>query len=587
MRRPVFVIGFLVTLCSLYAMADDGAFEARQRRFLDVVSREPGVSIYSLAAKCAVGRDIHRTVIEFDSAIGSFHGYTLMGTFLRFRSILPDSTRGKVRDVFRSRGLYRGDTENHWVMHYTGLYLAAQTWPHEDGTQWFNGRSSDENFREAQEWLNHWMTVATTIGQGEFDSPTYMPAFLAPMLVLYDCATDPAMKTKAQMMCDLLLADFAVEHLHGNYGGGHSRDYPADIINPLAAQTTRVSWLYFGEPKRETWEEADFLPRVRSSWESVFAALSTYRMPDIILHIATDRSTPYVQRERKRVRNVMRFGDELNPPAYKYSYITEDYILGSLQGGVLEPFQQHTWDVTFVSEKPNNTIFTLHPYYSSRQLGMFFPEDLNVLVQDVDRYKLVYTSPDKWNSSSPYEQTFQNKNAIIVLYNIAPGAHHPHIDGFFPKTLDARTVDSTGWIFCRGGNTAIAFYPLKPYEWIDEEKNWRLRSHDLKNGAVVEIASTHTVADYDEFTRRMRSQRVESKDFERTLTVIYVSLGGDTLAFTYDGLRLLNGKTVDLANTRFYDGPFMAAEVGAGIIELRYRDRARILDFQKGRIIER
>ena len=587
MRRSVFVIVLLVTLSSLYAVADDGAFVARQRRLLEIVSREPGASIYSLAAKFAIGRDIERNTIAFDSAMGSFHGYTLMGTYLRFRSILPDSLHRKVREIFRLRGLYRGDTENHWVMHYTGLYLAAQTWPHEDGTQWFNGRSSDENLREAKGWLDHWMTVATTIGQGEFDSPTYMPAFLAPMLVLYDCATDPAMKIKAQMMCDLLLADFAVEHLHGNYGGGHSRDYPADIINPLAAQTTRVSWLYFGEPKRETWEEADFLPRVRSSWESVFAALSTYRMPDIILHIATDRSTPYVQRERKRVRNVMRFGDELNPPVYKYSYITEDYILGSLQGGVLEPFQQHTWDVTFVFEKPNNTIFTLHPYYSSRQLGMFFPEDLNVLVQDVDRYKLVYTSPDKWNSSSPYEQTFQNKNVIIVLYSIASGAHHPHIDGFFPKTLDARTVDSTGWIFCRGGNTAIAFYPLKPYEWIDEEKNWRLRSHDLKNGAVVEVASTHTPADYNKFIDRMRSQRVGVKEFERTLTVTYISLSGDTLTFTYDGLRLLNNKTVDLTKTRLYDGPFMSAEVGAGIIELRYGDRARILDFQKERIIER
>lgn len=587
MRRSVFVIVLLVTLSRLYGVADDGAFVARQRWLLEIVSREPGASIYSLAAKFAIGRDIERNTIAFDSAMGSFHGYTLMGTYLRFRSILPDSLHRKVREIFRLRGLYRGDTENHWVMHYTGLYLAAQTWPHEDGTQWFNGRSSDENLREAKGWLDHWMTVATTIGQGEFDSPTYMPAFLAPMLVLYDCATDPAMKIKAQMMCDLLLADFAVEHLHGNYGGGHSRDYPADIINPLAAQTTRVSWLYFGEPKRETWEEADFLPRVRSSWESVFAALSTYRMPDIILHIATDRSTPYVQRERKRVRNVMRFGDELNPPVYKYSYITEDYILGSLQGGVLEPFQQHTWDVTFVFEKPNNTIFTLHPYYSSRQLGMFFPEDLNVLVQDVDRYKLVYTSPDKWNSSSPYEQTFQNKNVIIVLYSIASGAHHPHIDGFFPKTLDARTVDSTGWIFCRGGNTAIAFYPLKPYEWIDEEKNWRLRSHDLKNGAVVEVASTHTPADYNKFIDRMRSQRVGVKEFERTLTVTYISLSGDTLTFTYDGLRLLNNKTVDLTKTRLYDGPFMSAEVGAGIIELRYGDRARILDFQKERIIER
>jgi hypothetical protein len=377
-----------------------------------------------------------------------------------------------------------------------------------------------------------------------------------------------------------------VENLRGNYGGGHSRDYPADIINPLGAQTTRISWLYFGEPNRETWEEGDFLPRVRSSWESVFAALSTYRVPDIIVCMATDRSAPYVHRERKRVRNVMRFGDELNPPAYKYTYMTADYVLGSLHGGVLEPFQQHTWDVTFVSDKPNNTIFTMHPYYSSRQLGMFFPEELKVLAQDVDRYKIVYTSPDKWNSSSPYEQTFQYKNVIIVLYNIAPGSPHPHIDGFFPKTLDARSTDSTGWIFCRSGTTAIAFYPLKPYVWIDEEKDWRLRSYDLKNGVIVEVASVHTLRDYENFLHRMRSQRVLAGDFERTLTASYTSLGGDALTFTYDGLRRLNGHTIDLTKTKFYDGPFMSAEVGSGIIELRYGGRIRRLDFRNGNIIE-
>jgi hypothetical protein len=470
-------------------------------------------------------------------------------------------------------------------MYYTGMYLAAQTWPNESGSEWFNGRSSEENFREAEGWLNHWIRLTTTIGQGEFDSPTYMPVFLAPMLLLFDFAADPAMRTKAQMMCDLLLADFAVENLRGCYGGGHSRDYPPDIINPLIAQTTRVSWLYFGEPATETWEDPEYLPRVRGSWELVFGGLSGYRPPGMIVRMATDRSVPYVHRERKRVRNVIRFGDELNPPVYKYTYMTADYVLGSLQGGILQPFQQHTWDVTYVSTKPNNAIFTVHPSWSSRELGMFFPEELNVLAQDVDRYKLVYTSPDKWNSSSPYEQTFQHKNVLIVLYNIAPGAKHPHIDGFFPKTLDDRTVDSSGWIFCRGGNAAIAICPLMPYEWIQEEKNWRLRSHHLKNGLVVEVGSVHTAADYEEFIRQMRQRRPEAADFDRTLTVSYTSIAGNVMTFTYDGPRTFNGTTVDLTKTKFYDGPFMSSEVGSGIIELRYGGRVRVLDFRQGRII--
>ncbi len=593
MKASVFFVVLLLGLRWTCVAGDIGEFESRQLRLQEILSKEPPASLYSLAGRLAVGRDVDWTLAVLDSMAsdqrtrGRFHGYSLMATYLHFRSVFPASLHRKVREVFRSRGLYRGDTENHWVTYYTALYLAAQIWPNEDGTQWFNGRSSEENFREAEGWLNHWMTITTTIGQGEFDSPTYLPVFLIPMLVLYDFAADTVMKKKAQMMSDLILADFAVEHLRGNYGGGHSRDYPADITNPIVAQSTRIAWLFFGEPEEEFWDDPDFQPRIRGGWEVAWGALTGYRMPEMILRMATDRSSPYVHRERKRVRNVIRFGDKMNPPVYKYTYMTADYVLGSLQGGILQPFQQHTWDVTYVSEKPQNTIFTLHPSHSSQELGMFFPEELKVLSTDVDRHKRVYTSPDKWNSSSPYEQTFQHENVLIVLYNIAPGAQHPHIDGFFPKTLDDRTVDSTGWIFCRGGNTAVAFYPLKQYVWIDEEVNWRMRSHHLKNGVVVEVASVRTAEEYDEFMQRIRSRRVQADDFDRTLTVSYASLAGDTLTFTYDGPRILNGKTVDITKTRLYDGPFMSADVGTGIIELRYGGRVRVLDFPKAQTTEK
>jgi len=590
MRVSLFCL--LVALPGIALSADDSAFVARQRRLLEVLSKEP-VSLPAIAGRLAVDSNRAAAIAAFDSMgrdrslSNPFHGYALMAVYLHFRSLFPDSIHRLVREVFRSRGLYRGDTENHWVMYYTGMYLAAQTWPNEPGTEWFNGKSSEENFREAEGWLGHWITLTSTIGQGEFDSPTYMPVFLAPMCVLYDFAIDTAMKTRARMMCDLVLADFAVEDLEGNYGGGHSRDYPADIINPLIAQTTRVAWLYFGQPGRMIWDDPQFRPRVRASWEIVFPALSSYRAPGIVVRMATDRSVPYVQRKRKRVRNVIRFGDELNPPVYKYTYMTADYVLGSLQGGILQPFQQHTWDVTFVSDKPYNTIFTVHPSYSKRELGMFFPEELNVLAQDVDRAKIVYTSPDKWNSSSPYEQTFQYRNAIIVLYNIAPGAQHPQIDGFFPGNLDDRTVDSTGRVFCRSGNTAVAFFPLRPYTWIREGDNWRIRSPYLKNGAVVEVAAVHAAAEYTEFIRQMRTHRIDTTGFSRVPTVTYTTLAGDVMKFEYDGARTLNGGDVDITKTPLYDGPMMTGDPGTGVIELHYGVRARVLDFRQGRIIER
>jgi hypothetical protein len=186
----------------------------------------------TILAKLHTRRDLPRAFTMLDSMThdramgGMFFAYTLIGTYLHTRDILPDSLHRKIREAFHVRTMYRGDTENHWVMYYAGMYLAAQTWPRESRDRWFNGKSSDENFAEATAWLDRWMRITTTVGQGEFDSPTYMTVFLCPLLVLQQFAADSTMKRRADD--GLLLADFAAEH-QGELWGRHSRDYPDDI----------------------------------------------------------------------------------------------------------------------------------------------------------------------------------------------------------------------------------------------------------------------------------------------------------------------------------------------------------------------
>jgi hypothetical protein len=519
-----------------------------------------------------------------ESTAGMFYAYGLISAYLHTRDLLPDSLHRAIRQAYRQRTMDRGDTENHWLMYYTGLYLAAQTWPGEDGGQWFNGKSSAENLREAEAWIGSWMRLTAARGQGEFDSPTYFQTFAAPMLSLHDFARDPVLRRKAGMMLDYLFADFAAEHLRGNYGGAHSRDYPQDILNPLGALSTKWAWLYFGEPDFEPWSD----PRGESrhpSWEAVFGAVSAYRIPDIVLSMATDRSAPYVHTETKRIRNPMRFGERLAPPVggvrpiYKYTYMTGDYVLGSLNGGVAQPIQQHTWDVTFVSGKPHNTLFTLHPYYAGKELATFFPEEQKLLSEEVNKRHQSYISPDKWNGSSPYEQVFQHRNALIALYRIDPDAKHPHIDGFFPKNLEERAADSSGWIFCKAGRTYIAFFPLKPYEWKEEEAGWRWRSPGLRNGVVVEIGSESDYGAFPEFQRRFRKARVEYPGFDRDMTVKYRTQAGAALRFTFGGKRSVDGRAVDFASYKAFDGPFLRSEAGSGVVKLIYKDRSRTLDF--------
>jgi hypothetical protein len=266
--------------------------------------------------------------------------------------------------------------------------------------------------------------------------------------------------------------------------------------------------------------------------------------------------------------------------------MTHSYALGSLQGGILQPIQQHTWDVTYVSDKPNNTVFTLHPFYSGKELAMFFPEEQKFLADEVNRYHLVYTDPNKWNSSSPYEQTFQYKNAIIVLYDIDKNAHQQHIDGFFPKTIDERTEDRSGWIFCRADSVYVAFFPLKPYQWIEENVDWRWRSGALKNGVVVEVGSSNEDGSFADFQNRIAKSRPAAENFDRTLTVQYKTRHGDLMEFTYGGARSLNGKKIDFRSYKLFNGPFIQSERGSGVITMTYKNQGLQLDFNKVAIKE-
>jgi hypothetical protein len=525
-----------------------------------------------------------------------FWMFPVIGTYLHGRDVMSPAARAAMRNAWKTYAPYRGDTENHWAMYYSTLFLAAEQWPGLPGSEWYNGKSSDENRNEAREYLLRWMKITTTIGQGEFDSPDYFPEYAISMTLLADFAQDQEIRTRGAMMLEYIIADFAVEHLDGQYLGGFSRIYQPAVFKPLQSIASAFAYLYFGtgEPSRAGW--------------IVLSALSAFRPPAVVVHIALDRSTAYLHRERKRVRNVIRFGTEKNPPVYKVTYVTKDYGIGSLQGGILQPIQQHTWGVRYTYGRPYTTIFGLHPYWSSTELGMFFPEELKPLIADVTASKSTYNNPDKWTGGSPFERTFQQKNTLIVLYDIPAGTMTEHVDGFFPRNLEARVVDPGGWIFCKAGDTYIGWYPLQPGDWIEEhdtpgqEKtvvgwpkdlpvsretgNWRFRSRHLQNGYVIEVRSKDEIGSFDAFTRALRARVPHATLAPGAVAVEYASLGNGTLRFAYPDARQVNGKAVDLTTTPLFDGPFLNAAVGSEKLTMTCRGITRVLDFRMATVRE-
>jgi len=488
---------------------------------------------------------------------------------------LTDSARQALRRSFQTYMPYRGDTENHWLLYYTSLYLMAQMWPGENGDQWYTGKSSAENLREAEGWIDSWVRLTTTRGQGEYDSPHYMGLYFLSMSYLAEWAQDPAMKKRATMMLDYLIADYAAENLDGIYVGAHSRVYDRLVLEKWLNVSSDFGWVLFGLGH----------PLDPPDGYIIFYVLAkAYEPPDILKRIATDRSRPYTHYELKRTRNRWRFFDELHGPVYKTTYVRQEYAVGSDQGGTLQPIQEHSWDVTWNVPDPRgveNTFFTLHPYSSLHELQTYFtfPPDLGIA--DVVSSKKSYDSPDKFVGGSPYEQIFQDQDSVIVLYDIPPGTRFPHINGFFSKNLADVREDRSGWIFARGGDALIACRPLQPYTWKPIDGGGRrLFSPYLKNGIVVQVAARSEYKDMEAFRQAILALPCEFK-LNPVPFVRFRSLRGKTLAFTYGQIPRLNGAPLDYDHWPLFGGPFVEAAVDSEQLTLKYGKMRRTLDFRR------
>jgi hypothetical protein len=535
---------------------------------------------FNVAADLYRGQDVGWAVARIDTMLKSIRGdmfwmYPFVTMMYAGRDVLPEATRAKMRDAWRTYMPYRGDTENHWVMYYASLYLAGQMYPDDGPETWYTGKSSAENMAESREFLEHWMDLTTSRGQGEYDSPGYMSFYVAPMAMLAAFAEDPAMQQRGRMMLDYLLADFYAETLDGVHVGASSRLYPNPLLNRSLENGTGHAWLLFGN--------APFVPR----GEAFIVAISGYEPGPILHGIATDRSRPYLERELKRTRHRIREARERNAPVYKTTYVAPEYAVGStnggaLSGGTLQPIQEHSWEVQWRLpdvRAGQNMVFAVHPYEAGRDGAMYFAEPYELVTELIVRSKTEYDKPNKWTGGSPYEHVAQVDDAIVALYNIPAGTNFPHVSGFFPRTLTVREDDPSGWIFARGGDALIAYRPLAPYEWrTDPDGHHRLHSPHLKNGAILQVAPASAYPTFDAFKAAVRALPVQA-EMTGTPRVRFTTLRGKQMDVTYGEEPRVDGQPIGYASWPLYESPFLSAARDSRRLEMRYGPLRRTLDF--------
>lgn len=538
-----------------------------------------------------------------------FWTYPMAAVMVAGRDQFDAASWARIQELWKIYWPSRGDTENHWAMSYASRYIAAQSMPGAGPEQWFNGRSSAENLAEARAYLLHWMWITTSYGQGEYDSPTYIEEYLIPMALLAGWADDPVLRQKARMMLDYLIYDYAVEHMDGFYGGAHSRVYPKQIVAPGNSYSSSLGWFLFGLGDEPAGPPAG----------NILLALCGYTPPPILERIARDRDRPYVERELKRTRwrmrnagpNSFKIGDKRTIPVYKYSYVDRDFVLGSSQGGILQPIQQQTWNLLWRTDKPTlqaaNTFFGVQPYSSPFEGTMYFGGDWDTVTDLIARSKADYDSEDKLPSGSPYEQVFQHGSALIALYDLPAGNRFPHITTFFSRDLVHTEEDRSGWIFTQGGPVYIAYRPFAPGVWKPNDwtgllaggaggfistgaEQWGvghrcLVSDALKNGYIVQVAPVRDYATFEAFKAAVRALPL-TYSTSSVPEATFTSLDGSVLHARYGDTPTVSGTALDYANWPLFDSPFAHEERGSQRLEIRHGPERYLLDFSQTLIRE-
>ncbi len=522
----------------------------------------------------------------FPTAIVSFAG----------REHLSPEAKAAIRNAWRNTRQLRGDTENHWVMYHTALYLTAQLYAGDGPETWANGLSSTENLEEARGWLLDWMELTTTIGQGEYNPTHYIGEYAIPMIMLVAWAEDPAMQQRGRMMLDWIFAELANVTLEGVLRGPNSRTDDRSVTERWYALATYFSWQLFGNTPP---------PPGYGGWGNYFALLApNYDVPEVVYRIAVDREQDILQHDRARSRRIWRYSDVHMRPIYKTQYLRRDYAVGSNQGGVSDPIQGHAWDVTWREEDPRGkhpTMFSMHPHSSGRIMQMFFCTYPEPMPEGVTfEAKPSYISTDKVLGISPYEQVVQSLDTVIALYDIPPGEDYPQVNGFFSKDLVDVTEDASGWIFARGGEAYLAYRPLADYTWVDHvlypvtrdptsrtpSGSRVLTSPHAQNGTIVQAASVDEFASFADFQQAIRELPLRFS-LSPHPTVDFTSLRGHRLQATYGETPRIDGEPVDYDGWKLFEGTHLNSDLGSRVLTISHGALERVLDFNTLSIIDR
>jgi hypothetical protein len=523
-------------------------------------------------------------------------------------------------------------TENHQILNHSAEYLAGQMFP--DVVFSNNGQTGRWHMDHAREMILSWIDLRARTGFSEWDSETYYPEDLAPLINLVDFCDDKEIANKAAMLVDLILFDFAVDAYYGQFATSSGRITPGSIKSADSSMTT-IAALVWGQGRFTT----------NSNMGAVaLATTRKYQIPPVIQALALDNPEVYQNFERhsfnvedapefglditnvddaprfwgmgaftipevinltletadewelwhypdfRALKDIAKFLQAINGarPAtrlldpdpngiymgeiHKVTYRTPDYMLSSAQD--FRPgekgYQQHIWQATL---SPYAVVFVNNPDS----------------MRDGDGHR-----PSYWMSNGRQPRVAQYDNVLISLFDIPryPSAprplearHYAFTHAYFPTWAFDEVVEKDGWLFGRSGEGYVALYSHQPYQWVTEgpDAGQEIAAPGYKNVWICQMGRASVDGSFEDFITSI----IDADLQVRGLDVQFNSPNNGLVEFGWTGPLKVDGIDIPLHDNPRWDNPYTRAAFGTQVYEIEFDGLRLLLDFEAGtRVIE-
>ena len=518
-------------------------------------------------------------------------------------------------------------TENHQILNHTAEYLAGQLFPDVVFTN--NGQTGRWHMEHARGLLLQWMELRSRAGFSEWDSETYYPEDLAPLLNLVDFAEDSELVTRASMLVDLILFDFAVDSYSGQFATSSGRITAGSIKSANSSMTT-IAALAWGQGRFTTTSNMGAValattgkykvppviqalaldnPEVYRNYERhsfnieqaadfgldiedindtpLFWGMGAFTVPDVInLTIQTaDEWQLWHYPDFKDLKDIAKILQAVNglPLASrlldpdpngismgtvnKMTYRTPDYMLSAAQD--FRPgekgYQQHIWQAT------------LSPY------AVVFVNNPDSMRAD-DKHR-----PSYWMANGRQPRVAQYDNVLFALYDIsryksAPSPlearHYALTHAYFPTWAFDEVVEQEGWVFGRVGEGFVALYSHQPYEWIASgpDAGQEIAAPGRQNVWICQLGRASIDGSFADFIESITSGELTIKG----LDVTFDSPGNGTLSFGWSNDLILDGEVIPLDGYPRFDNPYTRVDFDSRVYEIEFDGMRLKLDFESG-----